>query len=481
MKFYKFVSLFAIATLTLTACESGSSSDPSDKDYGNIFLNAYPSDEVSNEFEAELYTNFVWLDIAYIYGHTRNEMGASYKQYLGKGNADVNKVKGYCTANYYDVCYMYNQLSDKYTRYYDPNIAEKVYKSFTESDEIVGIGAEVETVSGETSNKLVITRIYPNSPSEKAGLQEGDIIQSIDGLPITTPENFEQMCSGDKGSTIKITVLRGEESISANVVIEEYNSPTVEIHYEDSIPVIEILEFSRTTINPNGTYGEYLDALEKTAGAKATIIDLRRNPGGDVENCNNVSSEFLFAGDTILRDVSTDIDSVWEDNRWKAKQKLDTITYLVEKDGIGRDRYYVLLSSDTSASCAEVVLSAVTVNRKFPVVGKTSYGKAIGQGFFTEEEYGIRGMALITALEGIDKNGETYQDLGIAPDFEITDPDEQMKKAVELAKEASFVRTAGYGTKKLGHFTKEREKDESSYKKIPTFRELKARYKVMKH
>jgi hypothetical protein len=56
-----------------------------------------------------------------------------------------------------------------------------------------------------------------------------------------------------------------------------------------------------------------------------------------------------------------------------------------------------------------------------------------------------------------------------------------MKKAVELAKEASFVRTAGYGTKKLGHFTKEREKDESSYKKIPTFRELKTRYKVMKH
>ena len=82
MKFYKFISLLAIATLTLTACESGSSSDPSDRDYGDIILNAYPSDEVSNEFEAELYLNFVWLDIAYIYGHTRNEMGSSYQQYL---------------------------------------------------------------------------------------------------------------------------------------------------------------------------------------------------------------------------------------------------------------------------------------------------------------------------------------------------------------------------------------------------------------
>ena len=275
MKFYRFIALLGIAALLLTACDASGSSNSSNNDsYDDIFFNAYPPDQVKNEIEAELYLNFMWLDLCYIYGHTRNEMGKSYKDYLGKGNADVNKVKGYCTANYYDVCYMYNQLSDKYTRYYDPNIAERVFKSYMQSAEISGIGAEVEKVTDSISSHLVITQIYPSSPSEKAGLQEGDIIQSIDGIPISTPENFAEMCSGDKGTSIQIKVLRGEETVTTNVIIAEYNSPTVKVHYEDSIPVIEILEFSKTTINPNGTYGEYLDALEKTAGAKSTIIVL---------------------------------------------------------------------------------------------------------------------------------------------------------------------------------------------------------------
>ena len=403
----------------------------------------------------------------------RNEISSDYRIYLGKGDASVNDVKGYCTPSYYDICYMYNQMADPFTQYFDPNVAELVLKNVMETEEILGIGAEVKQVFDTEENYLVITEVYPNSPSAKAGLHEGDIIVTIGGIPITTVDNYDRMCTGQKGSTLQIVVNRDGQNITTAVTLDVFHVPSVKVHYEGSIPVIEILEFSGTTSNEKGTYGEFLEALQKTAGAKSTIIDLRRNPGGDTDHCNNVSGELLSQGDTIITDVVTDIDSVQGEDGWKYIQVFDTITYTANHDGIGRDRYYVLMESDSSASCAEIVLSAISVNKKSPIVGVTSYGKGIGQGVISKES-GIEGLALITMLQGVDKNGNSYHDLGIVPDYPIIDPDEQMAKAVELATEMTAIRTAGYGTEKLYHFSK--RKASESKQKIPSLRDLKMRY-----
>lgn len=473
---YSFISLGMATMLFFCGCDNASSSDP-EGSTEDIYLSTYPIDDVKNEFDLELYNNFIYLDLAYIYGHTRNEIGESYTIYMGKGTPDVNSVKGYCTEDYYDICYMYNQMADPFTQYFDPVVAEQVYKNVMETEEIVGIGAEVEAVTDAESTHLVVTQVAPNSPSETAGLQEGDIIVSVDGIPISKPANFDKLCSGEEGRTVQITVIRGEDTITISATLQQYHVPSVKLHYEDSIPVIEILEFSATTSNKGGTYGEFLEALQKTEGAKSTIIDLRQNPGGNTDQCNRVSGELLSEGDTIITDVQTNSDSAVIDGHKKIFQKLDTITYTASHDGIGKDRYYVLMASDSSASCAEIFLSAVSVNKKTPIVGVTSYGKGIGQAVLSVEE-GIQGLALITALQGVDKNGNSYHDLGIVPDFEIVDPAQQMAKAVELAKEGTFIRTAGYGTQKLNHFSKARE--ETSGKRIPTLRDLKTRYKFIK-
>ena len=103
-----------------------------------------------------------------------------------------------------------------------------------------------------------------------------------------------------------------------------------------------------------------------------------------------------------------------------------------------------------------------------------TYGKGIGQ-IVIDSTYRY-GLALITALQSFDKNWESYHDLGIVPDFEIDDPDEQLAKAVELAKEGTYIRTAGYGTRKLNHFSKARLQEPSN--KIPTAKDLKLRYEI---
>lgn len=481
MKLNLLASVLGIYVLVFTACDSGSSNDDSllsDADVDPFFANAYPEIlEISDPVELEFYSNYTMLDLLYLYAHTRNEISDDYRVYLGKGSAADNQVKGRCTEGYYDICYMYNQMADPFTQYFDPSVADLVLRSVMETEQAVGVGAEVEIVSDGVSNHLVVTEVYSEGPGEKAGLKTGDVVLNVSDIPITTPENFNKLCSGEAGSTVPITVQRGEEIVVVSVVLEEIHTPSVKTHYEDSIPVIEILEFSQTTSHKEGTYGEFVEALKKTEGAKSTIIDLRRNPGGDTDHCNRIAYEMLSAGDTVITDVMSDIDL--KHHKYIPIQ-VDT-TYAAPRDGIGKDRYYVLMSSDSSASCAEIVLSAISVNKKAPIVGVKSYGKGIGQ----RVVYGdilkgvtIKGLALITGLQGVDKNGESYHDLGIVPDFEIVDPNAQMAKAVELAKEMTFVRTAGYGTERLYHFSKDRET--ASNKKIPDIRDLKTRYTIMK-
>lgn len=475
----KYFCLFTSLTVFLfSACQQTTSSDESESRSATEIY--FPlMDNVKDQFEAELYFNYVMLDLYYYYAHTRNEIADSYKAYLNKGTVSDERQKGYCTSSYYDICYMYNQMKDPYTRYFDPAIAQQVLKNSKETQTVVGIGAKVEEVSTDSTQYLRVTNIYPDSPSEKAGLRENDIILQVDGFPITTQENFETMCTGNLGDIVKIVVLRGTDTIVVANVLDEYMVPTVFVHYEDSIPVIQITEFDVKTSKNGGTYTEFLSALEKTEGAKSTIIDLRKNPGGDVGECNSISAEFLSAGDTIISDVQA--ESVIENSGKDAKyaQYFDTLTYTTNRDGLGKDRYYVLLADTASASCAEVVLSAVSVNRKFPIVGQLSYGKSIAQAFIISglNKGDPQGLALVTSAEGYDKNWQSYHDLGIVPDFEIDDPDEQMAKAVELAKKANVFRTAGYGTQRLYHFSKARAQEPD--KKIPTLNDLKLRYRVV--
>jgi C-terminal peptidase prc len=470
-RFYLLISL--AAALIFSACTQTTSSDDSNSQPSNKIFPRM--DEVTDQYEAELYYNYVLLDYFYLYGHLRNELADDYKVYLGKESDNDNLTKGYCTSAYYDVCYMYSQLRDPFTQYFDPAAAPQIAEDIFRTPTIRGIGAEVEEITDSTSQYLRISDIYPGSPAEKAGLQIGDIVVQIDGLSISTTSNFDAMCTGNIGDVIKIVVDRNDEMVVAAVIVDEYNEPSVRVSYQDSIPVIRILKFVSTTISDSGSYGEFLTALKKTEDAKSTIIDLRGNPGGETRQCNGIAAELLSKGDTITIDIEAHLDSVFEGRNIRYIQKMDTLTYTVTADGLGKNRYYVFMADTASASCAELMLSALTSNRSTPVVGQLTYGKQIGQ-IVDTTLYG--GLALITALQGFDKNWESFHDLGIVPDYEIDDPDEQMAKAVELAKKASEKRSAGYGTKRLYHFSKTGTQEQEG--KIPTLNDLKPRFRKAK-
>lgn len=366
------------------------------------------------------------------------------KEYLREPEAYIGKVKDGALADYeipwdyYDLYYMYESMFDPFTQYVDPSRAAAVLTSLMESEQKLDPGFERDS-------KYVVTKVIENSPAYKAGLKVGDQITAIENVAPTSDAVFNRLSTGEENEVITYTVKRDSAEIIIPVILKPYYTPTVELSFRDSIPIIKIQEFTGQTSNDSGTYGEFVRYLRQTENYKATIIDLRDNGGGDGDQCFSMSQEFLAKGDSAAGVISTVADTI------RYRQTYDTTFAVNEVDGIAKDRYFVFLANEGSASCSEVLLLSVTMNRKLPIVGATTYGKGIGQASFMTPSFSL---AIITGLKIIDKNFSTYHKYGIAPDFPISDRELAMKKAIELAKEATYLRTAGYGTVNTGHFAK---------------------------
>jgi C-terminal peptidase prc len=336
---------------------------------------------------------------------------------------------------------MYSTLSDNFTNYYSPYIADRLLNMITYSETAVGIGAEVKL---DSASVLVFTQVYNGGPADAAGIKKGDVVISVNGTVPNTTDAFDKLTTGKEGEKITLEISRNGDTCEIVVTLAPYISPTVFVDEYDNIPVITITEFTDTTSLPTGTYGEFLEALKQTEGATSTIIDLRGNPGGSVDHCLNIASELVSKNDTLTTIIEHSVDTITYEPR------VDTVTYTAESDGLGKGRYYVFLADTGSASCSEIMLNGVLHNTKSPLVGMVTYGKGIGQAYLVTYAGGLAG---ITCLRFFDKYGNTYHRYGFAPDFEESDPDKALDLAISIAKEATAVGAGNYGTTDLGHFT----------------------------
>lgn len=472
-----------ILTAALTGCTSTNEETESIFNPNQETPIETPSSRNDSLVAYEMMFNYDLLDLFYSYSHSNNELGDFEEYYNAK--SFLNDIKGRCSPSFAKVCNMYSHMSDNFTRYFDPLFAAAIMSYLSSSEEVVGMGISVKEEGSDDATVIVVDFVVENSPADKSGLMVGDTIVSIDGTPINSLNAFNKLATGDKGEKVSVNVMRNGSEVSLKVILDAFALPTVFLSYEDSIPVIHITEFTASTVDEDGTYGEFVRVLKKIKDDnEAAIIDLRGNPGGDVDHCNRMSAELLNEGDTIIVDVETNVDSVRRNGEWEYFQKFDTTVYTAEYDGIGKDLYYVFLADSGSASCAEVMLSAITVNKKSPVVGLTTYGKGIGQ--YVIPTY-ADGLALITGLQSMDKNGNIYHKVGIVPDFISGDEDEQMAQAIEWAKERKKERrtTGFYGDKSTGHFAKAKALD-ASIKKFPTNRkellnQMSGAYRIRKH
>lgn len=306
-------------------------------------------------------------------------------------------------------------LGDPYTEYYDKEETQALLE--TTSGEFSGIGATMSM--SVDSGEITIVNVYKDSPADKAGLQEGDILYQVDDKE-TAGEDLDTVVSwikGEQGTDVTLHVLRDGEEIETTATRDIIEIQTVEYEMKDGqIGYIAVSEFDDVT------YDQFKTALDdlEAQGMQGLVIDLRGNPGGNLSTVTDMLKLLLPEG-TI---VST-------------KDKYDH-TEEITCDGSNEfTKPLAVLVNQYSASASEIFSGAIQDYGIGQIVGMTTYGKGVVQQLM---DLGDGTYLKVTIAEYYTPSGRSINGVGVEPDVEVEyeyDPenpeaDNQLDKALEV-------------------------------------------------
>ena len=313
---------------------------------------------------------------------------------------------------------LFEATGDKYSRYFTPE--ELVEYNDSTNGNYVGIGVLSDVGEGD----IHITRVFPNSPAEGAGILVGDFIIEVDGEKIEDVghERLIDIMLGEDGTDIQVIVNRNDDIIVFDLKRGKVEIPFVTSAVIDNIGYLHIYQFGT---DASKEFDTQVKELMKE-GVDGLIIDVRDNPGGLVTESTNIADELMGKGLIIYT-----LDN--KDNKR---------TY--NSDSGQLDIPMVFLSNERSASASEILLGAIKDTGVGPIVGETTFGKGIVQGITNlTDGSGFK----MTYSQYFTPNDQVIHKVGVTPDYIVEydgnfssvepDPAEdiQLKKAMDVIQE----------------------------------------------
>ncbi len=265
---------------------------------------------------------------------------------------------------------------------------------------------------------------FRGSPAEKAGLKAGDFITHLDGDLIYGGELDEAVSRmrGKAGTSIRLTIFRSgrDEPFDVSVTrgVIELEPVTHELN-DGNIGVISVNEFSRDV---GADVFAAWQALQTEAGGSLNglVLDLRRNPGGSLDEAVALSDLFLDEGRIVSQ---------------RGRARGETVFYESEsafRGEIAEGLPMVVLIDAGSASASEIVAGALQDHRRAVIMGETSFGKGSVQSLLMLD----RQTALkLTTARYYTPAGHSVQEGGITPDIrvpQLSDPDAAKRAKFQL-------------------------------------------------
>lgn len=356
------------------------------------------------------------------------------------GNAPSAKksktIEDYITRNFYkevddsileDARYrgMLDSLNDPYSSYFTKEEYEAFNSSTTSS--IYGIGAQLS--KDPETGEVVVIRVYSDTPAQEAGITEGDIILSADGVSGKDMdlETFVQLVRGPENSNVSLEIKRGDETFTVKPTRRQVFVPSVYYNMlEDGVGYVQVTSFGSNTDK------EFMEAMTdlETQGMEYVIYDLRSNPGGLVSTVTDMLDDILPEGLTV-----------YMEDRYGSRSEFNS-------DEEHQLNYpCVVLVDEHSASASEIFCGAIRDHEWGILLGTTTQGKGVVQNIYTLPD----GSAVkITVAEYFTPNGTAINGIGFTPDvimeYEYDAPedknapydyrrDKQVMKAIEILRD----------------------------------------------
>ncbi len=313
-------------------------------------------------------------------------------------------------------------IGDVYSMYY----TKEEMEAFTEETEGEYAGIGCQLLADPTDQLITVTRVFKGSPAEEVGMRTGDKIVYVNDIYYSAYEMDAavDVMRGTPGESVKVTVMRGLETIDFDITRKIVNITYVESQIlEGNIGYVMVYDFLGNAVEG------FAQAIEsfKAANVSGMIIDLRNNGGG-------------------LLDASVAM----------ADMILPECTVVSVRDKLGReDRYdidndyydvpMVVLVNEYSASASEILAGAIRDCEAGTLVGAKTFGKGVVQSVVDfPDGSGLK----VTTARYYTPSGECIHEVGIEPHVEAAldedvvtlyglnnlphEQDAQLQKAIEL-------------------------------------------------
>ena len=265
------------------------------------------------------------------------------------------------------------------------------------SGKLSGIGSRI----GRRDGHLTAVTVFPKSPAQKAGLQDGDWIIAIDGVPTRPLEVSEAVdrIRGKAGTVVVLGVHRGEEDLEIVITRGKVQVPSIEARkLENDIGYARVFQVSATTAR------EFRKKLDELGELEGLVLDLRGNTGGSMRAATDLADLFL-SRQLIVRVVSKDGQGGdGRRNRTIAGPRV-------------RFRFPVIVLVDSAtASAAEILSGALAPLGHVTIVGQTTFGKGLIQQVIPLPE---KNLLKLTVAEYLLSNNRVIHEMGVEPDIEL--------------------------------------------------------------
>lgn len=271
--------------------------------------------------------------------------------------------------------------------------------------------------------------IHYGSAAYGTPLRERDTISclnkvALDGLQRQQVDSLLRGNSGDK-LLVDATSAADGSRYEVELTLAAVPKPEVEARLlPDHLIYIRMPSFSSEAYI-NDFVDKFQELSNQDSGQiKGLVLDLRNNLGGELPAATKFSSLFLdesqIVTQSIVRGSPTKPIAVAKADQIAAKGKtIDSGTVKIL-----RQLPLVILANGSSASAAEITISALQDNKRGTVIGVTTFGKGVG---YKTQPGPIGGLMSVTALKYLTPTGNEVHERGIEPDISVPVPANETK------------------------------------------------------